>query len=104
MESERYRVIRLLSQNLAKGISIDIAGYFWYWGVMHDVKVAGVENFGHGEISAETVRVGANNQNQIDGKTVYDCGGAYEVVGQTLQEQSLTEKYDWGISRSLSGG
>ena len=36
--------------------------------------------------NGKPVRVGANNHNQIDGKMVYDCGGAYEVVGQTLQE------------------
>ena len=54
-------------------------------------------------ISAETVRVVANNQNQIDGKTVYGCGRAYEVIDQTHEEQNPTGQYDWGISRSLSG-
>ena len=54
-------------------------------------------------ISAETVRVGANNHIQIDGKTVYDCGKAYEIVEQPLREENQTETYDWGISRSLSG-
>ena len=54
-------------------------------------------------ISAETVRVRANNHIQIDGKTVYDCGKAYEIVEQPLREENQTETYDWGISRSLSG-
>ena len=54
-------------------------------------------------IAAETLRVGANNQKQIDGKTVYGCSRAYEVVDQTHEELNPTGKYDRGISRSLSG-
>ena len=106
-------------------------------GEVHDVKVSGVEGFGHrgtqgpslvGDallscgnspkerqslrdlawqqyqgISSETVRAGANNLNLIEGKTVYGCGRAYEVVDQTHEEQNPTGKYEWGISRSLSG-
>ena len=47
--------------------------------------------------------VGANNQGQQDGKPVYGGGGACDVVSQSPGVQIPTTKYDWGVTRSLSG-
>ena len=105
------------SREVDEAVQLTALGTSGTGGVAHDVKVSGVEGFGHrgtqgpslvGDnllscgnspmerqslrdlawqqyqgLSAETVRVGANNQNQRDGKTVYGCGRANEVVDQT---------------------
>ena len=67
------------------------------------VKKNSVEQQSYQRISAETVGVGANNQGEQDGKPVYDGGGAYDVVSQPPGVQIPTTKYDWGVTRSLSG-